>query len=95
MINNDIYEPLEDLEPVQKPAKNLPKGWTWISHWDGSGSLHAPDGRRFFAYDLMTSEYVEPKTEKWTLWNGYPEERMSLQSFKEFAEKEINQLLGS
>ena len=33
------------------PAATLPEGWQWRHYGDGSGSLHAPDGRVAVGYD--------------------------------------------
>lgn len=39
-------------------ARNLPEGWAWTDHDDGSGSLRSPDGMRYFSYDRQTGEVL-------------------------------------
>ena len=65
-------------------AETLPEGWIWDCCPDGSGRLIAPDGKRYFRYDLWTAEYVNPADGEWTPWPDICGE--SLESFRLFAE---------
>lgn len=75
-------------------AEGLPEGWIWRDWNDGSGSLNAPDGTRYFVYDLMTGEYDKYANRDWRFWIDYPEFPMNLHEFKNFAENQILKILS-
>lgn len=85
---------MEDHKTV--PAKELPEGWTWIEYDDGSGHLEAPDGKRYYNYDLSPYhamggiEYRETIAKHgeffpWDIFWG------TLTEFKELAESRIKE----
>lgn len=51
----DDASELEELRPVEVAADNLPDGWKWVMHNDGSGHLESPNGNFYFSYDKNTS----------------------------------------
>lgn len=64
--------------------KTLPAGWEW-QHWeDGSGSMLAPDGKRYFQYDKNTREYKLSMENP--VWEYHPD--LGFDEFLKYAEKE-------
>lgn len=86
---DDVTYDFFEESPETTPATNLPDGWVWVDYWDGSGSLHSPNDKQYFSYDLQTCEYDRYNNGKWNYW----EPPMFLPIFKDFAEKEILKLL--
>lgn len=86
----DLDEFLDDGKIV--PANQLPAGWQWEMHNDGSGSLHGPNSERFYSYDLApyaTSGLIEYNA----TGKGYDTFEGSLDRFREWAEQQILQEL--
>lgn len=86
---DDITYDYFERPPRTTPAANLPDGWVWVDYWDGSGSLHSPNDKQYFSYDLQTYEYDQYDNGKWSHW----EPPMLLATFKDFAEKEMLKIL--
>lgn len=86
----DLDEFLDDGKIVQ--ANQLPAGWQWEMYNDGSGSLHGPNSKRFYSYDLApyaTSGLIEYNA----TGKGYDTFEGSLDRFREWAEQQILQEL--
>lgn len=86
----DLDEFLDDGKIV--PANQLPAGWQWEMYNDGSGSLHGPNSKRFYSYDLApyaTSGLIEYNA----TGKGYDTFEGSLDRFREWAEQQILQEL--
>ncbi len=84
----DLDEFLDDGKIVQ--ANQLPAGWQWEMYNDGSGSLHGPNSKRFYSYDLApyaTSGLIEYNA----TGKGYDTFEGSLDRFREWAEQQILQ----
>ena len=86
----DLAEFLDDGKIVQ--ANQLPAGWQWEMYNDGSGSLHGPNSKRFYSYDLApyaTSGLIEYNA----TGKGYDTFEGSLDRFREWAEQQLLQEL--
>lgn len=88
---NSGYEPqglsdLEDEETKVRQAGLLPVGWNWVDYPDLSGHLEAPDGKKWFQYDIHHEAYVEFKRDDDSRWSSYPG---LFGDFKNAAEKAI------
>lgn len=77
-------------------AATLPEGWTWHCWNDGSGYLQAPNGGAgYFFYDCVP--YVnagEIEYYRYEHHKGYWTFEGSLEAFKEYAEKQIQNMLS-
>ncbi len=70
-------------------AELLPEGWNWEHYEDRSGCLRAPDGKSYFNYDLVTSEYT---VEIGGNCRWYPE-GLDMQEFRTASEELMRQKL--
>lgn len=64
-IDDELAEEYAPIPPGFTKGYPLPDGWKWRCYDDGSGSLDAPDGESFFAYDLCTGEMTDAEG-RWT-----------------------------
>lgn len=64
-IDDELAEEYAPIPPGFTKGYPLPDGWKWQCYDDGSGSLDAPDGESFFAYDLCTGEMTDAEG-RWT-----------------------------
>lgn len=80
---------------VERQAKLLPRGWTWVHYNDASGCLKSPlpEEKEYFSYDWSTGEYkITPDTP----WRPYMIESpasntgYSIGGFKDFQEEAEN-----
>lgn len=81
----------DEVSTSTEVADNLPDGWYWNKHSDGSGSLRGPNGEDAFSYDLSTGEYWDyfgkiQFMPNYPLPTNFPE-------YKAFAEKEMLYIL--
>lgn len=77
---------------IERQAKLLPRGWTWVHYNDASGCLKSPlpEEKEYFSYDWSTGEYkITPDTP----WRPYIIESpasntgYSIGGFKDFQEE--------
>ena len=80
---------------IERQAKLLPRGWTWVHYNDASGYLKSPlpEEKEYFSYDWSTGEY---KITLDTPWRPYMIESpassigYSIGGFKDFQEEAEN-----
>ena len=79
----------EEYEPQKMSAESLPAGWIWHQWYDGSGCLKAPDGKKYFEYDIhpISKEIEYRETSK----HLYGFLNKDLSEFKKFAEQIISE----
>ena len=78
------WEDMGDGEFVKKTLIETLPGWYWQDYSDGSGSMKAPDGRSFFAYDRQpycSTGDIEYKDDLFRLHNNRPAMRFDYSIF--------------
>ena len=96
--NFDDFPEFEEVEPempwelvttTEKQAELLPEGWKWVMYDDGSGSIHSPDNKHYFGYDLgpySNVGWIEYQKEYDSRWDIFQDD---FKKFQEYAEKYI------